>query len=123
MTSQWLKDVQADIAAGDLIELTDEEWRARCEAKEQAERDHKEAQAQDIARRFNWNVHALRVQASNKLYALHWTTEYDEYPIYRRAQKIAELHMPDDDGDTFDARCPDCGHTPETGACFYCKMD
>lgn len=20
-------------------------------------------------------------------------------------------------------RCPDCGHTPETGACFRCKMD
>lgn len=20
-------------------------------------------------------------------------------------------------------RCPDCGHTPETGACFYCKQD
>jgi len=19
--------------------------------------------------------------------------------------------------------CPDCGHTPATGACFYCKMD
>lgn len=20
-------------------------------------------------------------------------------------------------------RCPDCGHTPETGACYRCKMD
>ena len=20
-------------------------------------------------------------------------------------------------------RCPDCGQTPEEGACFYCKMD
>ncbi len=19
--------------------------------------------------------------------------------------------------------CPDCGHTPETGACYFCKMD
>lgn len=22
-----------------------------------------------------------------------------------------------------DERCPDCGQTPEEGACFYCKQD
>lgn len=22
-----------------------------------------------------------------------------------------------------ETRCRECGHTPETGACFYCKMD
>ena len=20
-------------------------------------------------------------------------------------------------------KCPECGHTPDTGACYYCKMD
>ena len=27
------------------------------------------------------------------------------------------------DNDDEHNRCPDCGHTPATGACFYCRMD
>ncbi len=43
--------------------------------------------------------------------------------------KFNDEALPDEDGDCslcgaeLIEQCEDCGHTAETGACFYCKMD
>ncbi len=36
---------------------------------------------------------------------------------------IFDREITEEDIDNYSKKCPECGHTPETGACYFCKMD
>ena len=84
--TQFTRDLQADIASGDLRVVSDAEWRAEWQARCAAA----DAEAQTIASAYNYNG-ALLLHEINRRIAGGWGTY--RVPVLRRALAIADARQ------------------------------
>ena len=77
-------------------------------------------------KRYQVMVHGVSGHDSPHLNSIEacekWVTE--NLPIGVQKCRTGSYSIDQVEGDCDDQdKCPHCGHTAETGACFYCKMD